>query len=280
MGFSDTFHGENCNFQGHAEANSFYRYCATRWSEHVACIEEYDYEVLNLIERFAYTRLGNIRFYEAVQLNIHQESRPAASEQQGVIMYRESKDTEEHSSTTLFLHLMLKAPAWISLSLLKNEPELLHTDIVGYGTPLRIAVWQSRHDLVMKFIKLGADIHQRCHTRIPELKHSEMLSDTLSKLEPGEYIFQHKPVWRSIFHEVVLYSEDNRHGVRSEMFQYFLTNTVDINVRDSEGATALHCAALSNNSNYFEALVRSGMDIHAESTLGKTALHTAVYILS
>lgn len=90
---------------------------------------------------------------------------------------------------------------------------------------------------------------------------------------------QHKSMDRvslNMFHELVQDTKDPD----STSYWYFLQNESDINGKDSEGATPLHCAALVENLEVSKALVSSGVYINATTKSGRTVIHFAISSLS
>ncbi|EAY12368.1 hypothetical protein TVAG_246000 [Trichomonas vaginalis G3] len=61
------------------------------------------------------------------------------------------------------------------------------------------------------------------------------------------------------------------------LFEYFLSQGVNINEKNEDGKTALHIAAFYNNIEAVEALISYGANVNEKDNYGKTALHSAAY---
>jgi len=62
-----------------------------------------------------------------------------------------------------------------------------------------------------------------------------------------------------------------------ELAQYLLSKGPDLAIKDADGDTPLHGAALSNNKDIVEALIAGGADVNARNLRDQTPLHYAAY---
>lgn len=57
----------------------------------------------------------------------------------------------------------------------------------------------------------------------------------------------------------------------------FLQPSCDINCREGEGRTVLHCVAIEGNTDMVELVVGYGVNVNQDDGLGNSALHLVLY---
>lgn len=181
-------------------------------------------------------------------------------------------------------------------------------DIPGKGAnqylvPLVVAAQSGKVDLVKLLLKKGVDIavkDERGHTAFDvaanegirqilqkqaQEKFSEKIVEQLKKTRVTEPEKQQLSAYISVGADVNQYTGDGttykktlieaaKFGNR-ELVEYLLQNNANVNVKDSDGSTALFWAAVRGDQDLVKLLIDKGADVNEKDNQGSTALHVA-----
>ncbi|KAI5789958.1 hypothetical protein FPQ18DRAFT_39429 [Pyronema domesticum] len=174
----------------------------------------------------------------------------------------------------LFLHILITYPVWITVSILKRRPELLHEDICGFGPPLRIAITICPvKGLAKEIIGLGANMYQRVHGLQPSFLGGLNRDDILQQVNWSPPVLKVELVVRTIFHEFAQWGNFGTSDL--DLYHHFLQKWANINLEDDEGATLLHYAASGDNLPVFMALIQDGANLNCKTKRGTTVFYAA-----
>lgn len=170
--------------------------------------------------------------------------------------------------------------------LLDNGAKIDSIDQHGQ-TPLHVASLNDMLDVVRIFLDKGVDIdakdkngytslHFACCAGSPEIvnillsKGAKVKNDSIHGLTVLHFAASISTAITLINDQAVVASSDDR---RSEVVKILLNNGIDVDVKDEDGFTPLHIAALRNNFGFVNILLDNGANIDAEANDGSTALH-------
>ena len=81
---------------------------------------------------------------------------------------------------------------------------------------------------------------------------------------------------KNTYNENLLHLSSGTSKDKLDMIRLFIKGNVDINARDNEGRTPLHCAVLRDNKEVIATLLSAGADPNAKDNNGKTPFSMAV----
>lgn len=138
-------------------------------------------------------------------------------------------------------------------------------------TPLMLCISEGLGQLVSRLVELGCDPNLESNTGETALTMASAdssLLDDLANIDGINTETRTGDFSRTPLQHAVLADSDSSVVKLVEM-------KADVNVRDSDGNTALHLAVLNSSSNIGTFLVQQGADLSIQNHNGDTALHLA-----
>jgi hypothetical protein len=272
----------------------FYEYCAFNWFEHIQNAKTEDEDLFELCRAFVFGSPGNLRSYEQMMARLFHVSNDI-KERSPELLYRGDNDQDHELSCALFYHAIRNGPRWITRRILEDRPDLLDSDIRGYGTPLQIATLNRDPELVRDILNMGID----ANTHYAPRDWAEPL-----------YVTAIGRGWRPrslriqthIFGDCVMYDMFLKYTIKppkrinaranspfeciihlASMYApavvpVILEHGSDPNLRADDGSTPMHYAIMGGNADAVRILVEAGVDINVETYSGSTPFHVALGI--
>ena len=252
------------------EGYPLYEYAAFNWFKHLSIADNEDEEIFALFHAL----LQN-RFNQKKKMNFRQAEHMTHGD-----VIRTDEAVSGFIDVSPLCYPVFHEHLWVIRRIAREDPEMVNTDLWKWGPPLILAVWGNQLRVTELLLDLGADVNRTtfdfrmnpgAERNAPflaaELGYEEIL--TLFLQRGANIHVKLAPRNETILHAACAFGAPN--PVRQ-----LLSCGADVEVKGTDGAAAIHHAAMVRSLDTVQLLVDAGCNVHEVTNSGKTALSIAM----